>query len=100
MKLLGSILHFTPEQEVVVGLRVPPPSLSLKSGISSLYSAVASLGSVAVGGTGGPSAPAPPMDLHGDNLGELLVSFLEAESGVKSQPSSPRKAVGNSGGKG
>jgi len=91
MKLLGNILHFTPEQEMVVGLRVPPPSISLQSGMSSLYSAVTSLGGA---GGGSSASPPPPLDLQGDSLGELLVSFLEAESGTNSQPSSPKKAAG------
>lgn len=101
MKLLGNILHFSPEQEMVVGLRVPPPTLSLQSGMNSLFSAVSSLGSVATGAVGGARSsasglPQPPMDLRGDNLGELLVSFLEAESGPTnrsddSQSSSPNK---------
>ena len=83
---------------MVVGLRVPPPSISLTSGISSIYKAVL-----------GPKEASEdretrePPQLEGDSLGEMWVNFLlqEAQAGKSagsersaagSAPSSPQKA--------
>ena len=90
MGLLSSMLHFTEEQKVVVGLKVPPPTISLQKGLASLISAVVGPGS----GSKAAPAEAPQLELQGDSLGEKWVNFLLQEATPSSTLSDSSKDGG------
>ena len=80
MKLISNVLNFTDEQQVIVGIKVPPPS----NLISSIYSVFS--GSNLPKDT--PAVDASSSNGNASSLAELWVDFLLQEASVKSPQSS------------